>query len=180
MANNYQRRKFFIKKDFQGKLLLICFLFAVGAVLLSNAMLAQGLLVNGILIVIGFALVTLASLLLSHRVTGPLYRFEATLDNMQKGRLDITIHLRDKDQGKELAQKINEFNLQLSRSFRSISHSSKAMENLIEQANTLNLPEQEKEQLACLCWTMREHNRKIFNNCSYYTPTKGNTKEWEL
>ncbi len=110
----------------------------------------------------------LASLLLSHRIAGPLYRFETTLDNMQQGRLDNIIQLRDKDEGKELARKINEFNAQLSQSFTIISQNSKALQILTEQALTLNLPEKEKEQLASLCWSMQEHNRKIRNNCNYF------------
>jgi len=170
MDNNFKRRKLFIKKDLHGRLILGCFLFVAGVVLLSNALFSQGLLAGGILIVVGFILILVASLLLSHRFTGPLYRFETTLDHMQKGRLDIVIHLREKDQGKELAEKINTFNDQLSRSFRTISCSSMAIDSLIEQAEALALPEEEKERLAGLCWTLREHNRKIFNNCTAYTP----------
>lgn len=137
---------------------------------MSNALFSKGLLTSGILIVVGFTLILVASLFLSHRFTGPLYRFETTLDNMLKGRLDIVIHLREKDQGKELAEKLNTFNDQLSRSFRTISYSSRAIESLIEQAGALDLPEEEKEHLAGLCWTLREHNRKITNNSSMYTP----------
>ena len=109
-----------------------------------------------------------ATLLLSHRIAGPLYRFETTLDNMQKGQLNNTIQLRDKDEGKELARKINEFNSQLARSFYTIHQNSNALETLIEQASALDLSEEDKEQLASLCWSMREHNRKIAKSSSYF------------
>lgn len=195
MVKNYKRRKFFIKKDFQGKLILGCFLLVAGGGLLFNVLLGllsadtltisytnndlqlgqtpfilikQILTANWFLLVVGGGFVMLASLLLSHRIAGPLYRFESTLDNMQKGRLDNTIHLRDKDEGKELARKINEFNGQLSQSFTLISQNSKALQILTEQALTLDLPEKEKEQLASLCWSMQEHNRKIRNSCDYF------------
>lgn len=195
MVKNYKRRKFFIKKDFQGKLILGCFLLVAGGGLLFNVLLGllsadtvttsytnndlqlgqtpfmlikQVLTANWFLLVIGGGFVMLASLLLSHRIAGPLYRFETTLDNMQQGRLDNIIQLRDKDEGKELARKINEFNAQLSQSFTIISQNSKALQILTEQALTLNLPEKEKEQLASLCWSMQEHNRKIRNNCNYF------------
>jgi hypothetical protein len=92
------------------------------------------------------------------------------MDNMRNGCLDNTIHLRDKDEGKELAQKINEFNIQLSQAFYAISQNSKALQILTEQALTLDLPVKEKEQLAGLCWAMQEHNRKISNNCNYFCP----------
>lgn len=195
MVKNYKRRKFFIKKDFQGKLILGCFLLVAGGGLLFNVLLGllsadtltisytnkdlqlgqtpfmlikQVLTANWFLLVIGGGFVMLASLLLSHRIAGPLYRFETTLDNMQQGRLDNIIQLRDKDEGKELARKINEFNVQLSQSFTLISQNSKALQILTEQALTLDLPEKEKEQLASLCWSMQEHNRKIRNNCNFF------------
>ncbi|MGB3222559.1 MAG: methyl-accepting chemotaxis protein [Desulforhopalus sp.] len=195
MVKKYKRRKFFIKKEFQGKLILGCFLLVAGGGLLFNILLGllsadtvtisytnndlqlgqtpfilikQVLTANWFLLVIGGGFVMLASLLLSHRIAGPLYRFETTLDNMQQGRLDNIIQLRDKDEGKELARKINEFNAQLSQSFTIISQNSKALQILTEQALTLNLPEKEKEQLASLCWSMQEHNRKIRNNCNYF------------
>ncbi len=197
MAKRYKRRKFFIKKDFQGKLILSCFLFVTGGGLLFNVLLGllsadsltisyynqdiqlgqtpfmllkQVLTANWLLIIIGGGFVMLASLLLSHRIAGPLFRFESTLDNMKSGNLENTIHLRDKDEGKELAQKINEFNIQLSASFHIINNNSKAIQILIDQALTFDLPEAEKEQLASLCWSMREHNRKIINNSDYFCP----------
>jgi methyl-accepting chemotaxis protein len=130
----------------------------------------QVLTANWFLIVIGGGFVMLASLLLSHRIAGPLYRFETTLDNMKNGCLENTIHLRDKDEGKALARKINEFNIQLSQVFYAISQNSIALHILTEQALTLDLPEREKEQLASLCWAMQEHNRKISSHCNYFCP----------
>jgi methyl-accepting chemotaxis protein len=197
MKKKYKRRKCFIKKNFQGKLILSCFLFVTGGGLLFNVLLGllsadsltisyinqelqlgqtpvmllkQILTANWLLIIIGGGFVIVASLFLSHRIAGPLFRFESTLDNMKKGYLGNTIHLRDKDQGKELAQKINEFCIQLSDSFCTISQNANALKILIEQASALDLPEAEKEQLASLCWSMQEHNSKITNNCNYYCP----------
>ena len=132
MAKRLKRRKFFIKKDFQGKLILGCFLSVAGGGLLFNVligvlsadsmtisytnqdlqlgqtpfMLLKGMLTaNWLLIIIGGGFVMLAALFLSHRIVGPMFRFESTLDNMKKGCLSDTIHLRKKDEGKELAQK---------------------------------------------------------------------------
>lgn len=169
MTQNYKRRALFIKKDFQGKLLLGAFLFVTGGGLLFNVLLKQLPAGNWIMIIIGSILLMVASLLLSHRIAGPLFRFESTLDNMKKGRLNMTIHLREKDEGKELAQKINEFNVQLSQSFRTISQNSKAIQILIEQVTALDLPEGKKELLAGLCWSMQEHNRRIANNSNYFS-----------
>lgn len=196
MEKKIKRRKFFIKKDFQGKLILGCFLFVTGGGLLFNVLLGmlsadtltisyvnqklqpgqtpfmlfkQVLTDNWLLLIVGGGFVMLSTLLLSHRIAGPLYRFETTLENMKAGALDNTINLRDTDQGKELARKINELNIQLSQSFLTISHNSRALEALIEQTSKLNLSETEKEELAGLCWAMQEHNRKIAGNCNYFT-----------
>jgi len=195
MEKRIKRRKFFIKKDFQGKLILGCFLFVTGGGLLFNVLLGllsadtltisyvnqdlqvgrtpfmllkQVLTANWLLIIVGGGFVMLASLFLSHRIAGPLYRFETTLDKMKEGCLTTSIHLRDKDEGKDLAQKINEFNGQLSQSFCAVSYHSKALEALIEQVSNLPLPEKEKEELSSLCYAMREHNRKIGSNCNYF------------
>lgn len=196
MAKRNKRRKFFIKKDFQGKLILGCFLFVAGGGLLFNVLLGmlsadsltilysnrdlqvgqtpimlfkQVLTANWLLIIIGGGLVMLASLFLSHRVVGPMFRFESTLDNMLKGDLDNIIHLRDKDEGKELAQRINDLNILLSQSFSAISQNSKALQSLIEQVSTLDLPEKEKEELVSLCWTMQEHARKITTKSDHFS-----------
>lgn len=196
MATGYKRRNIFIKKDFQGKLILSSFLFVCGGCLLFIVLLGffsadtltisyanhdlrfgqtpfmlikQVLTANWILIVIGGTFLVIASMVLSHRIAGPLYRFEKALDSMLTGRLDETIHLRSKDEGQELAAKINRFNSTLSQSLRTMQLSSTALETLIEQASALDLPEEQRESLAGLCWLMREHSRKIKHVCRDYT-----------
>lgn len=196
MWKTIKRRKYFIKKEYQGKLILKSFLFVAVIGLLFNVVLGmlsadsltisytnqdlqlgqtpvmllkQILTANWLLIILGGGFVIVAAMLLSHRVVGPLYRFEATLDSMKKGKLNTVIRLRDKDQGKELATKINDFNSQLSESMHDISQNSKAVESLIGQLLTIELPEKEKEQVAGLCWSIQEHNRKVINNCNFYT-----------
>jgi len=58
-------------------------------------------------------MVVLVTLVLTHRVAGPFYRFEKTLDEMMNGDISKKIILRKKDEGKELAQKMNAFNYML-------------------------------------------------------------------
>lgn len=197
MATGYTRRNFFIKKNFQGKLILSTFFFVSGGCLLFIVLLSffsadtlaiaynkhdlqlsytpfillkQVLTTHWLLVTFGGTVLVFGSLLLSHRIAGPLYRFEKALDSMNLGHIDETIHLRGNDEGKELALKINTFNTRLSQSVRVIHHNSTALETLIEQAMGLDLPEEEKETLASLCWSMHEHNRKIKNTCSDYIP----------
>ncbi|MFN3480951.1 MAG: HAMP domain-containing protein [Thermodesulfovibrionales bacterium] len=47
------------------------------------------------------------SLFLSHRIAGPLYRFEKSIEEIIKGNLSFRIKLRKKDEAKELAEAIN-------------------------------------------------------------------------
>lgn len=168
MARKQNRRKFFRNTSFQTRELLGCFLLVTGGGLLLNVLVRPLPAPNWLLTIAGSILILVAFLLLSHRITGPMFRFESTLDHMKQGHLDHTILLRDKDEGKVLAQKINTFNSQLAQSFRIIGQNSKALNILIEQVATLDLPEEDKERLAGLCWSMQEHNRKISNTSNFF------------
>ena len=133
----YKRRKYFINKEFQGRYILNYFLLAmIGSILFvgvfsffsSNTLsivydnyhlqlgVTPGILLKKILstqwlvIILGGGVVVIATLFLTHRIAGPFYRFETTLEQMMSGDLSGKIVLRKKDEGKELAQKINTFN----------------------------------------------------------------------
>jgi len=197
MAPSYKRKIIFINKPYQGKLILSTFLFFCGGCLLFIMLLAlfsadtltmaysgndiqfgktpiilvkQILTANWMLLAIGGGALVFSSMILSHRIAGPLYRFELALNHMNDGNLGDIIRLREKDEGKQLAAKINQFNAALSQSVRAVNLSTTAIDALLEQAKTLNLPPEEKENLASLCWSMREHNRKIKNAFSNYQP----------
>ena len=47
--------------------------------------------------------VTVVVLFISHKIAGPLYRFQALLKEVSQGNLDVSAHLRDNDQLQELA-----------------------------------------------------------------------------
>lgn len=141
MSQQHKRRNYFIKKDLQGKHVFTYFAFVIiGSILFSvifslfaantltisydNYDLKLGatplilfekiLTAEWLFILLGGILIVIASLFLSHRVAGPIFVFERTLDSMTKGDISKTIHLRKKDEGKELAVKINSFNIVLS------------------------------------------------------------------
>ena len=146
-----------------------CFLLIIGGGLMFNVLVKQLPAANWFLGLFGIILIILAALLLTHRIIGPMFRFESTLDSMKRGYLDKTIQLRGNDEGMELAQKINEFNGQLSQTFQTIGRNSKALDILIEQVAALDLPEKEKERLAGICWSMQEHNRRITSKSDYFS-----------
>ncbi|MBU1342554.1 MAG: methyl-accepting chemotaxis protein [Proteobacteria bacterium] len=133
----YKRRNYFINKEFQGRYIFNYFLLVtIGSLLFigifsffsSNTLsiaydnyqlqlgVTPGILFKKILstqwlfIVLGGGAVIIMTLLLTHRVAGPFYRFEKTLDAMVEGDISHKIVLRQKDEGKDLAQKVNAFN----------------------------------------------------------------------
>jgi methyl-accepting chemotaxis protein len=135
--SQYQRTNYFINKEFQGRYIFNYFLLAsLGSLLFiavfsffssntlsivyDNYYLQIGvtpellfkklLSTQWLFVVFGGGLVVIVTLVLTHRVAGPFYRFEKTLDEMMDGDLSRKIILRGKDEGKDLAQKINAFN----------------------------------------------------------------------
>jgi len=192
----YKRRIFFIKKDLQGRQVLGFFLFfAFGCLMFivlflfltadsltiaykdhnvqfgqTPFMLLKQILASGwVVVVIGGSILVYAVLRFTHRLAGPVFRFEKALDNMNAGRLDDHINLRAKDEGKELADKINSFNDALSGSVIGIRRNAVAMNNLLDQLETV-IPTvgEESEKVRGLLWNMREQNRKMADNFAKY------------
>ncbi len=133
----FKRRNYFIDKEFQGRYIFNYFLLAtIGSLLFigvfsffsSNTLsitydnynlqlgLTPGILFKRILstqwlfLVFGGGFVVVITLLLTHRIAGPFFRFEKAIDEMIKGNISNKIILRQKDEGKKLAHKINAFN----------------------------------------------------------------------
>ena len=159
MNKRHQRKNYFIKKNFQGRLILGYFLFVTGGCLLftiilaafstdtltvvyqnhdlqlglTPVMLAKKILAaQWIFIVLGGGIIVAASLFITHHLAGPMFRLERALDNMLKGNLGDFISLRKKDEGKELAEKINHFNRELSQRIRIINFHAEEIERLAE------------------------------------------------
>lgn len=137
----YKRRNYFINKEFQGRYIFNYFVLAIlGSFLFvgvfsffsSNTLsivyenyhlqlgvtpeilLKKILSTQWLIILMGGLVVVIATLILTHRIAGPFYRFEKSLDEMIDGNISNKIVLRKKDEGKPLAQKINAFNYILS------------------------------------------------------------------
>jgi methyl-accepting chemotaxis protein len=141
MKVTLKRKNYFINKEFQGRYIFNAFLLLTfGSVLFvlifsffSSSTLSivyenyhlrlgttPGILLNKILstqwlfIVFGGIVITLITLFLTHRVAGPFFRFEKTFDRMIEKDISVRIALRPKDEGKVLANKINDFNVMMS------------------------------------------------------------------
>ena len=117
----YKRKVKLIKIKFQMRFVIIMLLlmFLTGMVVswgtycLDRAIINQLVEVNvfktlmiswvALLFVIGVGL----SILVSHRVAGPIYRFEKIFDKLMEGDLNQKVFLRKNDELQELAEKIN-------------------------------------------------------------------------
>lgn len=137
MANKppFRRRNYFINKKFQTdfsiKFLVIIVIEAIMALglflYLSKGTLTTGyigselkisrtydfflpmLLLSNIIIVGITGIIGIAVLIfMSHRIAGPMFRFEKVLDEISKGDLTYKFKLRQGDQFKELEKRINE------------------------------------------------------------------------
>jgi nitrogen fixation/metabolism regulation signal transduction histidine kinase len=184
----YKRRNYFIKKNFQGKLILGYFLFVLMGCLIFTVILAilstdsltvvyqdndlqigqtpfmlvkQLLTANWIFIVVGSAFVVLVAMMITHRLAGPLFRLERAVDNMGRGQLNDIIRLREKDEGKELAAKLNYFNRELSENFRVIERQSNNIEDLIVQYNSLNPKNATQEDYDSLFNSIARQNEAV-------------------
>ncbi|MBC8439154.1 MAG: methyl-accepting chemotaxis protein [Deltaproteobacteria bacterium] len=156
----FKRRNYFINKEFQGRYIFKYFLIAaIGSVLFmavfsffsSNTLsisyddyqLQLGvtplilfkkiLSAQWVFIVVGGGVVVIATLFLTHRVAGPVFRFRRSLNEMIDGDLSGRIVLRPKDESKELGEKINEFNLLLSKKLSLIESANLNIEIFVHQ-----------------------------------------------
>ncbi|MFH2124837.1 MAG: methyl-accepting chemotaxis protein [Pseudomonadota bacterium] len=184
----YKRRNFFVKKNFQGKLILGYFLFMMGGGLLFIAILAafsgdsltiayqnhdlqlgqtplillrKVLMAHWIFVVPGGVLLVIATMFITHRMAGPQFRFEKALDNMIAGRLDDTIYLRNKDEGKELAAKLNCFNMELSQKIETIDKNARKVDDLLQQYSLLDPKSVKPEDLDMICRSITLQNAEI-------------------
>jgi len=136
-----RRRNYFIKKEFQGKYIFTYFLFMIVGTLFFALLLAMlsvdsmsiaydeyGLHIDKtpfllfskifgihwLLMVVASLIVIAASMILTHRVAGPMHRFELSLDKMIGGDFQSSIRLRGKDEGQEIAARLNDLSTMLS------------------------------------------------------------------
>lgn len=190
MAQQYKRRakNFFIKKNFQGKIVLAVFLAVIVSCLFfmilfgvfsadtmtisyQNNDLQMGntplmlfkkaIAANWIFLIICGTLVVIASMIGSHRIAGPIFRLEKAVDSMIRKNLDDTIFLRGKDEGKDLASKINDFNLLLSKDLRSVKRHASAITDLLNQYESLGHNKLSPEDVDSICKAIRNSNDKL-------------------
>lgn len=100
-----------------------------GEYFLPTVLLAN-LAIIGVTAIAGF----LVMVAYSHKIAGPLYRFEKSIDEMASGDLTSRFNLRSNDQLEELASKINALSKNLDRAVTAIKDEAGEFEDALEDA----------------------------------------------
>jgi len=154
----FRRRHYFVKKEYQARFILRFCLIALAGALASTGLLlffSQGTLTSTYqhsrLVVqttsfaimpaviytniITLALILLATivvvLFLSHKIAGPMFRFEKELLAIGEGDLSRRVRLREKDQFTDMAESLNRMTAGLGERVR---ESREAVERILAQA----------------------------------------------
>jgi len=158
MTKKYKRRNFFIKKKFQGRYMFMSYMVLAGTAFILSLMLIflssdsmtlvyrnndllinrtplalfwQFAMANWVLLIPCGLLVVLYALFQTHRTAGPLYRFEKALDEMNKGHIGRPVMLREKDEAKEVADKLTSFNKTLAAKIKSLAQTHEEINRII-------------------------------------------------
>ena len=170
MSKGYKRQKrnYLINKDLQGKLGLQILLLAIaGMVFLGilfafssadhltisynnnkidvgstpSVLLVDLLRSEGIFLLVGGLLIIAITIFLTHKIAGPIYRFEQTLKAMCSRQLDQGIYLRKGDEGRELGTLINDLNLLLTEDILEIKDIASRLADSEEKTRLVKLTE---------------------------------------
>ncbi|MBU2648454.1 methyl-accepting chemotaxis protein [bacterium] len=164
----FKRKKVFINKEMQGRYIFKIFvIFMLSAVVFTlflglitsntqtmvydNYQLKLGstplilwkkvIVSNWLFIVVGGVILVVVSVYLTHRIAGPIFRFEKCINNMMAGNLNDKIYLRGKDEAKELSLMFNDFNLQLSEQIAAMRDISNEMESKLAAGDNVDMDE---------------------------------------
>jgi len=182
----YKRRNYFIKKDMQGRHILNYFMIVVGGSLafvvilgLFSAdtmtityedyvlhvgstpyvLLEKFFAAHMLFIILGGALLVVATMFISHRIAGPIYKFEKYVDSMLAGKLGVPLYLRSKDEGKQLGAKLNKLSQNLAETMSELNQLSKEIDQEVEASANFHVARQ-----------IQEKNKKIQAILQRYSP----------
>ncbi len=173
MAEQYKRRNFFIDKKFQSNFIVkFCIIVVLACVLIGGIVFwfSQDsttvaiedtkvqvkktsdflfpLLIDTILLVIMFSAlaVGLLTLLISHKISGPLFRLNREVKAVGEGDLSRNFSIRADDQLQELSESLNHMCINLRRNFILVRESVKHLNDYYGQ-HLSTLSQNEKKEL---------------------------------
>lgn len=192
----FRRRNYFIKKkfqiDFSIKFLIVIVIEAILAIGLF-AYLSKGTLTTGYLgselkiagtrdfflpallfsnlIIVGVtAIVGIVVLVfLSHKLAGPLYRFENVLSSIKKGDLTQKFKLREKDQFAELQNSINELASAMDMNVGAMKSGIGKISKLVSEAQTVyDSNPSAKEEMERLLTEVSKKLKELKDTADYF------------
>ena len=167
----HRRKQYFIKKRFQFRFILKFCLLLLGGVIISTALLfffSKGTLTSSFrdsrLVIentgsailpaviytnlITLALISIAviavTLFVSHKIAGPMYRFENELKQVSQGNLTKHITLRQEDQMTDIG---DELNVMIASLHDRVAEIQSHVDRLVETADAQSLPAETVDQL---------------------------------
>ncbi|NQU74308.1 MAG: HAMP domain-containing protein [Candidatus Omnitrophica bacterium] len=180
-----RRRNHFIKKRFQAKfilkfcllIILSCFLMGVLVYFLSAKttttsfedlhlivkstadFILPALVLSSLIAIIIISLASVGVVLfISHRIAGPLYRFEKSIEQIANGDLTVNTHLREKDEIKILADSLNELVNKMRESIAASQRGVTELENkaihVKERLTKLGIAQNEIDEILKPCETV--------------------------
>ncbi len=176
-----KRRQYFVQKNFQFKFILkFCIVLLIGIIIsigllclfsmntltssfeqsklviknTASAILPNVFLSHLIALVLITLLAIVVTLLISHKLAGPLFRFQKELKEIGEGNLTQVIKLRKNDQITAMADSLNQMRTDLQNKILGIKEE---VEQIIESASGQDIPPDLSKRLDHL-------NQKIRNN----------------
>ena len=180
-VGHIKRRQYFVQKDFQSKFILkFCMILFTGVIIsvgllflfskntltssfeqsrlvienTASAILPSVFLSHLIALVLIILLTIVITLLVSHKLAGPLFRFQKELREIGEGNLTQSIKLRKNDQVKAIADSLDQMRVNLQKKILDVKEE---VEKIIESTSGQDIPPDLSKQLDHL-------HQKIRNN----------------
>jgi methyl-accepting chemotaxis protein len=180
-AGNIKRRQVFVQKDFQSKFILkFCLVLLTGIIIsigllflfskntltssfeqsrlviknTASAILPSVFLSHLIALVLITLLTIVVTLLISHKLAGPLFRFQKELREIGEGNLTQVIKLRKNDQVKAMADSLDQMRVNLQKKILNVKEE---VEQIIESTSGQDIPPDLLKRLDQLNQTIRNN-----------------------
>ena len=183
-VGHIKRRQYFVQKDFQSKFILkFCMILFTGVIIsvgllflfskntltssfeqsrlvienTASAILPSVFLSHLIALVAIILLTIVITLLVSHKLAGPLFRFQKELREIGEGNLTQSIKLRKNDQVKAIADSLDQMRVNLQKKILDVKEE---VEQIIESTSGQDIPSDLSNRLDHLNQKIK-HNYKV-------------------
>ncbi len=191
-----RRKNYFINKPFQAEFILkFCGVVALGAIFFGVILygissrtlttsfensrlvvkstadyLLPGLLFGGLIVGLLTAIVaSIIVLLMTHRLVGPIYRFEKYAQKIGSGELSPDLKIRKKDQFQNLVNTFNKMASNLNTGLLEVIAVSERLDSLIEKLSGDSIGEVPlKEDIAKILSELRKDKKDLRKALSYF------------